>query len=149
MKNMKTNINYNNWLKWFIGLSDAEGNFQIYPKKRLLKSGEISKINVGYSYHLSMHKRDIEMIKDIKSKLNGIGSIYEYTNKPDSRLAVNDKQSLLYLIKNVFEPNPLLTKNQIIRYQLLKEGLINGGNEFKTQKDYDNYKSKRLLNITK
>jgi hypothetical protein len=98
----------------------------------LLKSGEISKINVGYSYHLSMHKRDIEMIKDIQIKLKGIGSIYEYTNKPDSRLAVNDKQGLLYLIKNVFELNPLLTKNQLIRYQLLKEGLINHINEFKT-----------------
>lgn len=81
-----------------------------------------------------MHKRDIKMIKDIQNKLNGIGSIYEYTNKPDSRLAVNDKQSLLYLIKNVFEPNPLLTKNQLIRYQLLKEGLINSVNEFKTSK---------------
>lgn len=142
------NKNYNKWLKWFIGLNDAEGNFQIYPKKRLLKSGEISKVNVGYSYHLSMHNRDIEMIKDIQSKLNGIGSIYEYTNKPDSRLAVNDKQGLLYLIENIFEPNPLVTKNQLIRYQLLKDGLINQINEFKTLDEYLNYKSKRLLYIT-
>ncbi len=147
---MEMNKNYNNnWLKWFIGLNDAEGNFQTYPKKRLLKSGEISKINVGYSYHLSMHKRDIEMIKDIQIKLKGIGSIYEYTNKPDSRLTVNDKQGLLYLIKNVFELNPLLTKNQLIRYQLLKEGLINHINEFKTLEEYNNYKSERLLYITK
>jgi len=110
MENMEMNKNYNNWLKWFIGLNDAEGNFQTYPKKRILKSGQISKINVGYSYHLSMHKRDTEIIKDIQTKLNGIGSIYEYTNKPDTRLAVNDKQGLLYLIKNVFESNPLITK---------------------------------------
>lgn len=143
------NKNYNKWLKWFIGLNDAEGNFQIYPKKRLLKTGEISKINVGYSYHLSMHNRDIEMIKDIQFKLNGIGSIYEYTNKPDSRLAVNDKRGLLYLIENIFEPNPLVTKNQLIRYQLLKDGLINQINEFKTLEEYLNYKSKRLLYITK
>lgn len=103
MENMEMNKNFNNnWLKWFIGLNDAEGNFQTYPKKRLLKSGEISKINVGYSYHLSMLKRDIKMIQNIQIKLKGIGSIYEYTNKPDSRLAVNDKQGLLYLIKNVF-----------------------------------------------
>jgi hypothetical protein len=58
MENMEMNKNYNNWLKWFIGLNDAEGNFQTYPNKRILKLGEISKINVGYSYHLSMHKRD-------------------------------------------------------------------------------------------
>ncbi len=146
---MEINKNYNNWLKWFIGLNDAEGNFQIYPKKRLLKSGKISKINVGYSYHLSMHKRDIEMIKDIQIKLNGIGSIYVYINKPDARLAVNDKQGLLYLIENVFEPNPLLTKNQLIRYQLLKEGLINHINEFKTLEEYNKYKTERLLYITK
>lgn len=146
---MNNNKNYSNWLKWFVGLNDAEGNFQTYSKKRLLKSGEVSKINVGYSYHLSMHKRDIEMIKDIQIKLNGIGSIYEYTNKPDSRLAVNDKQGLLYLITNIFELNPLLTKNQLIRYQLLKEGLVNNINEFKTLEEYNKYKSERLLYITK
>lgn len=146
---MNNNKNYSNWLKWFVGLNDAEGNFQTYPKKRLLKSGEVSKINVGYSYHLSIHKRDIEMIKDIQIKLNGIGSIYEYTNKPDSRLAVNDKQGLLYLITNIFELNPLLTKNQLIRYQLLKEGLVNNINEFKTLEEYNKYKSERLLYITK
>jgi hypothetical protein len=127
-------------------LNDAKGNFQIYPKKRLLKSGKISKINVGYSYYLSMPKRDIQMIRDIQIELNGIGSIYEYPNKPDVRLVVNDKQGLLYLIENVFEPNSLLTKNQLIRYQLLKESLIN---EFKTLGEYNNYKFKRLLYITK
>lgn len=89
------------------------------------------------------------MIKDIQIKLNGIGSIYEYSNKSDTRLAVNDKQGLLYLIKNVFEPNPLITKNQLIRYQLLKEGLINQINEFKTSEKYNNYISERLLYITK
>lgn len=46
------------WLKWFVGFNDAEGNFQVYPKKRVLKSGEISKYNVGYAYHLSLHQRD-------------------------------------------------------------------------------------------
>ena len=61
---MEMNKNYNNnWLKWFIELNDAEGNFQTYPKKRLLNSGEINKINVGYSYHLSKHKRDIGKIR--------------------------------------------------------------------------------------
>lgn len=89
------------------------------------------------------------MIKDIQIKLNGIGTIYEYTNKPDSRLAVNDTQGLLYLIQNVFEPNPLLTKNQLVRYQLLKEGLINHINVFKTSEEYNNYKYKRLLYLSK
>ena len=53
MENKEMDKNYNkNRLKWFIGLNDAEGNFQTYPKKRLLNSGKISKINVGYSYYL-------------------------------------------------------------------------------------------------
>lgn len=140
------NKNYNKWLKWFIGLNDAEGNFQIYPK---LNSGKISKVNVGYSYHLSMHNRDIEMLKGIQSKLNGIGSIYEYTNIPESRLVVNDKRGLLYLVENIFEPNPLVTKNQLIRYQLLKDGLINQINEFNTLEEYYIYKAKRLFYIIK
>lgn len=47
------------WLGWFIGFNDAEVNFQVYPKKRVLKSGEISHYGVGYSYHLSLHNRDL------------------------------------------------------------------------------------------
>ena len=31
------------WLSWFVGFCDAEGNFQVYPKKRTLKSGVVSK----------------------------------------------------------------------------------------------------------
>lgn len=41
------------WLEWFIGFNDAEGNFQVFPKKRVLKSGEISHYGVGCAYHLS------------------------------------------------------------------------------------------------
>lgn len=65
---------------------------------------------------MSLHKRDIEIIKNIKYKLNNVGTIYEYVNKPDSRLAVNDKAGLLSLIHNVFDVFPLVTENQLIRY---------------------------------
>lgn len=54
------------WLKWFVGFNDALGNFQVYPKKRVLKSGEISKYNVGYAYYLSLHQRDTEILQNIK-----------------------------------------------------------------------------------
>lgn len=110
---LKLNKDYiGKWLHWFSGFNDAEGNFQIYPKKRLLLSGEISKYNVGYGYHLSLHKRDAELLKEIKQILNGVGIFYEYENKPDSRLAVNDTTGLLYLIENVFDQYPLKIKNQ-------------------------------------
>jgi hypothetical protein len=115
----------------------------MYPKKRVLSSGIISKYNVGLGFHLSLHNRDIDILKDIKNKLNDIGTIYEYKDKPDSRLAVNDKSGLLYLI-NIFDLYPLLTKNQLIRYRLLRECLINDVKEFKTIEEYNDYKTKCL-----
>ena len=119
-----------------------------YTLKKV-KSGEISKYNLGYAYHLSLHKRDIEIIKNIKYKLNNVGTIYEYVNKPDSRLAVNDKAGLLSLIHNVFDVFPLVTENQLIRYLLLKDGLVNNVKEFKTLEEYNYYKTERLLSISR
>jgi len=135
------------WISWLVGFTDAEGNFQMYPKKRVLSSGLISKYNVGYGYHLSLHNRDSNILKDIQNKL-GIGVIYEYYNKPDCRLAVNKKSDLLYLINNIFDKYPLITKNQIIRYHLLKNGIINEVTEFKTLEEYQEYKTNSLLSIT-
>lgn len=139
-------INNKNWVSWFIGFTDAEGNFQIFPKKRVLTSGEISRYNVGYSYHLSLHNRDSSILKDIQEKL-GVGVIYEYKNKPDCRLAVNKKSDLLYLIYNIFDKYPLITKNQSIRYHLLKNGIINDIVEFKTLKEYQYFKNNSLSSI--
>lgn len=145
---MENNIILNKkWVSWFIGFTDAEGNFQIYPKKRVLSSGLISKYNVGYGYHLSLHNKDSNILKDIQSKL-GIGVIYEYINKPDCRIAVNKKWDLIYLIENIFDKYPLITKNQTIRYHLLKNRIINEVTEFKTLEEYQEYKTKSLLSIT-
>ena len=129
-KNMIKDLN--KWLHWFVGFTDAEGNFQVYPKKRVIKSRDISKFNVGYCYHLCLHKIDLIILRDVQVKLQGVGSIYEYVNKSDSRLAVNDKAGLLYLIENVFDPYPLITRNQTIRYNLLKHGLIYQVKQFNT-----------------
>lgn len=111
------------WLQWFIGFNDAEGNFQVFPKKRVLKSGggEISRYGVGCAYHLSLHSRDATLIKDIHQKLDNIGVIYEYKTKPDCRLAISDRNGLLYLFKIAFDAYPLLSNNQLMRYSLLKK----------------------------
>lgn len=87
----------------------------------------------------------VEILKNIQDKLNNVGTIYEYVNKPDSRLAVNDKAGLLSIIHNVFDVFPLVTK----RYLLLKDGLVNNVKEFKTLEEYNHYKTKteRLLSI--
>ena len=151
MKNNGMSINKISirWLGWFIGFNDAEGNFQVYPKKRVLKSGEISHYGVGHSYHLSLHSRDANLIKDIQSKLNNIGVIYEYQNKPDCRLAVNDKKGLMYLIENVFDVCHLLSNNQFMRYLLLKNGLINEVKKFKTLEEFEKYKSEYFASFSR
>lgn len=122
----------NSWLQWFIGFNDAEGNFQVFPKKRVLKSGEISSYGVGCAYHLSLHSRDAALIRDIHQRLDNIGVIYEYENKPDCRLAVGDRNGLLYLFKTVFETYPLLATNQLMRYSLLKNSIIDEVKKFRT-----------------
>lgn len=112
---MENNIIFNkNWVSWLVGFIDAEGNFQIYPKKRVLTSGKIARYNVGFSFHLSLNK----------------------------------KSDLLYLIDNIFEKYPLITKNQSIRYYLLKNWIINDITEFKTLEEYQEYKTNSLLSIT-
>ncbi len=76
------------------------------------------------------------MLLNIKQILN-IGTIYEYKNKSDVRLAVNDSSSLLYLIKNIIEKYPLITKHQLKRYLLLRECFLNKVKLFKTIEDYN------------
>lgn len=134
---------------WFLGFSDAEGCFQVYPKKRVLKSGKVSKVNVGYSYHLSLHSRDLAILLNVQDMLNGIGVIYEYKDKSDTRLAINDVPGVLYLIENVFDIWPLLSIHQIRRYNLLKKALLDKKTEFKTREEYDSYMSDILDSLNK
>ena len=117
------------WLQWFVGFNDAEGNFQVFPKK---KSGEISSYSVGCAYHLSLHSRDAALIRDIHQKLNNTGVIYEYKDKPDCRLAVGSIDGLLHLFNTVFDVYPLLANNQLMRYSLLKNLIINEIKKFQT-----------------
>jgi len=37
--------------------------FKLLLKKRVLISGDITRYNVGYSYHLSLHNRDSSILK--------------------------------------------------------------------------------------
>jgi hypothetical protein len=68
----------------------------------VLKSGIITNYRLGFAYHLSLHSRDMALIENIRKILNNVGVVYNYPNKNDSRLAVNGKAGLLYLIDNVF-----------------------------------------------
>lgn len=147
--NKKNNNNNNylkNWIEWFVGFTDAEGNFQVYPKKRVLKSGEVSKYNVGLGFHLSLHSRDLDIINTIHKNLNNIGTIYTYKNRPDVRIAINDRLGLNSLIKTL-EGFPLITERQLIRYLLLKEFLTKEIKEFKTLEEFNEFREGLMLSI--
>jgi hypothetical protein len=112
----------------------------------VLTSGVISKYNVGLGFHVSLHNRDASVIKDIKSKLNDIGTYNESKTKPEARLAVNDRKSLMSLIE-IFNMFPLITQHQLKRYLLLKEYLLKDIREFKTLEDYNEFKDKTSLDL--
>lgn len=94
--------------------NSAEGSFTVYPKTRYLRSRLIFKVNIGSFFHLSLYTRDKVIIEILYELLNKKGTIYEYDNKPDVRLAINDKKGLLYLFY-VFDSYMLFTKHAAAR----------------------------------
>jgi len=132
-------------LNWFRGFCDAEANFQVYPKKRLLKSGEVSKYNIGYGFHISLHKREENLIKLLHNNLN-IGVVNISDSRNDARLAINDKKGIIKIC-NYFDEYPLYTLNQNIRFNLLKEFIYDDISEFNSLELFNNYKDEKLLLI--
>jgi LAGLIDADG endonuclease len=110
-----------------IGFVDAEGNFQTTIVKRKNKKGIITSLGLKYSFHLSLHLRDINLIKLIHEKLEKRGTIYIYNNekRQEVHLAITKIIDLKWLIDNIFEKYTLVTKHQILRYEKLKLGIIN------------------------
>lgn len=55
---------------------DADGSFQIFPKKRSYiskKSGITSEyINIGYGIHISLSDRDLHLLKEINEHLSNL-----------------------------------------------------------------------------
>lgn len=134
------------FLSWFVGFCDAEGNFQVYPKKRVLKSGEISKYNVGYGFHICLHERDLDLIKDIHRNLAELGVVHISRTKAEVRLAVNDNEGLLEIIR-LFSYCPPFTSHQLSRFLWLKHGIENNIKEFKTLELFNQYRSEILPGI--
>lgn len=63
--------------------------------------------------------------------------------KPDCRLAVGDRNGLLYLFSIVFYVYPLLANNQLMRYSLLKHCVINEVKKFQTLEEFNKFKPLR------
>ena len=82
---------------------DADGSFQIFPKKRSyisIKSGITSEyINIGYGIHISLSERDLPLLKEINQHLSNLvnpkihnnfklsGKIYTYPKRKEAVLA--------------------------------------------------------------
>jgi len=120
---------------------DADGSFQIFPKKRSyisIKSGIISEyINIGYGIHISLSERDLPLLKEINQHLSNLvnpkihnnfklsGQFYTYPKRKEAVLAYTKLLDIQFLIENVFDKYPLVTLNQRQRYHLLRTGILN------------------------
>ena len=85
------NIINKNWIEWFIGFCDADGNFQVFPKKRSYdkKSGISSDyFNIGYGFHVSLNFKDFPLLQKAQVNLSNIGHIYEYPLRDEARFSV-------------------------------------------------------------
>jgi hypothetical protein len=133
-----------NWINWFIGFCDGEGNFQTFPKKRNYKSlnGESNYYNIGYGFHLSLSIKDRDLLYDIHKNLFFKGQIYEYKDREEIRLAITKLEDLKWLINNVFElplSISLLTKHQYLNYTRLKLGVLNKFNRLNSLEKYKEF----------
>lgn len=136
-----------NWINWFIGFCDGEGNFQTFPKKRNYKSlngwrSHSNYYNIGYGFHLSLSIKDRELLLDIHKNLSFKGQIYEYKEREEIRLAITKLEDLKWLINNVFEVPlsiSLLTKHQYLNYTRLKLGVLNKFNRLNSLEEYKEF----------
>jgi len=72
-----------------MGFLDAEGNFQVFPKKRVNKNGDITHYGVGYHIHIGLSMRDLALLQLTMSMLGGIGKIYLYPHKDEAHYAIS------------------------------------------------------------
>jgi LAGLIDADG endonuclease len=125
-----------------VGFFEGDGNFQIHYKhsnvldKEKLnnnKSFDLKEKNnlisantrLGYSINISLSLIDLELLQNIKKKLNDYGTIYTYPNRKEARLAIFKKDEVKWLIENIFDIYPLITTHQKERYLKLRGGIMN------------------------
>lgn len=77
-----------------MGFLDAEGNFQVFPKKRVNAKGEITHYGVGYHFHIGLSQRDAKLLEFIKLQFQGIGKIYPYPHKEEAHYAISRKDDV-------------------------------------------------------
>lgn len=130
--------------RWFIGFMDAEGNFQTFKKKRVLKSGKVY-YNVGYGIHLSLHERELNLLRYLKKELNLPGKIYEYPHRSEVHLAIVRLEDMKYVLFEVFGEYPLLKEQIRENYMRLKYGILNRVNRLETEGEFKEFYENKTL----
>ena len=78
--------------KWFAGILDGNGNFDIRSNSNGNKT--LKQIRI------KLHNRDIRILKRIQDYLH-MGKIRSDKNKPYSTFTVSSKETMIYIIKNI------------------------------------------------
>lgn len=134
----------NNWVQWFIGFIDAEGNFQTTIKPRKNKYGVVTSYGVGYSFHLGLSMTDNALVRNIQNMLGGIGTLHEYPNKGvtgECHYAITRRSDLEWFLNTVFANHHLLTSYQAMRLSLVIHGMSTGIKSIASVEAYNEFRT--------
>lgn len=85
----------NAWFDWFSGFTDGEGSFMVTNAGKL-------------RFSIQLSAKDVNIIKDIKMKLD-VGNVYYYSEhkqREKSRYNINDK--VYYVVSSLIEINQVI-----------------------------------------
>ena len=140
--NNDKNYQDSNFLQWFVGFTDAEGNFIINPIRKKDKSTVSS---FSFMFKITLHIDDEKVLRYIKDKL-GIGGVRVY--KDEVIFNVTDQKGIALLIP-IFDKYNLNT-TKYLDYLDFKEAFLFYLNRDKSltpnpnSSDNDNHKDKMV-----
>lgn len=114
------NLSQENFLQWFVGFTDAEGNFSI----NIVWNKDKTSIKISFIFKIALHIDDIKSLYIIQERL-GIGNIT--INKNMCIFTVSNKEGIIKLI-NIFDTY-ILNTSKYLDYQNFKEAFILNSNK--------------------
>lgn len=105
-----------NFLEWFVGFTDAEGNFCI---NRHLKKDKVTTSSFSFMFKIALHKDDEKVLRYIKDKL-AIGGVRIY--KDECIFNVTDQKGVTLLV-SIFDKYNLNT-TKYLDYLDFKEAFL-------------------------
>ena len=85
-------VDWENLLQWFVGFSDAEGNFIINP---ILKKDKVTISSFSFMFKIALHQDDTDVLEYIHRRL-AIGHVRSY--KTECIFNVTDREGIKLLI---------------------------------------------------